>query len=154
MNKLSHLFNKHQSEFVYGGIDGCVTTFAVVAGATGAHFHPNIIIILGLANLLADGLFMSIGSYLSSKADAHHYQKHKRFEYWSIENKPEEETGNLKITFKNKILMKNNDKFSNIILGINKNVIRVLNDPNFDSEYSTSYDFRISKNLRTSFPIS
>ena len=49
------------SEFVYGGIDGAITTFAVVAGASGADLRINIILILGLANLLADGLSMSIG---------------------------------------------------------------------------------------------
>ena len=77
MRTQSTVLSTYQPEFVYGGIDGCVTTFAVVAGATGAHFHSNIIVILGLANLLADGLSMSIGSYLSSKADTHHFQKYK-----------------------------------------------------------------------------
>ena len=102
MNKNSAILSKYQPEFVYGGIDGCVTTFAVVAGATGAHFHSNIIIVLGLANLLADGLSMSIGSYLSSKADAHHYQKHKKFKYWSVENKPEEETDEIRKIYQQK----------------------------------------------------
>ena len=64
---------------VYGGIDGCVTTFAVVAGAVGAGLQSSVIIILGFANLLADGFSMSIGAYLSSKteqslADAHNEQ--------------------------------------------------------------------------------
>jgi len=51
-------FNKYQEylgEFVYGGIDGAVTTFAVVSGAVGAGLSNKIIIILGFANLLADG---------------------------------------------------------------------------------------------------
>ncbi len=102
MNKNSAILSKYQPEFVYGGIDGCVTTFAIIAGATGAHFHSNIIIVLGLANLLADGLSMSIGSYLSSKADAHHYQKHKKFKYWSVENKPEEETDEIRKIYQQK----------------------------------------------------
>ena len=102
MNKTSPLLSKYQPEFIYGGIDGCVTTFAIVAGATGAHFHSNIIIVLGLANLLADGLSMSIGSYLSSKADAHHYQKHKKIEYWSVENKPEEEINEIRMIYQQK----------------------------------------------------
>jgi vacuolar iron transporter family protein len=55
-------------EFVYGGIDGCVTTFAVVAGATGASLNSGIIIILGFANLIADGFSMSVGNYLSVKS--------------------------------------------------------------------------------------
>ena len=95
-------FNKYQPEFIYGGMDGCVTTFAVVAGATGAHFETNIIIILGLANLLADGLSMSIGSYLSSKAEDHHYQMNKRTEYWSLEHKPQEEIDEIRKIYQQK----------------------------------------------------
>lgn len=56
-------------EFVYGGIDGSVTTFAVVAGATGARMDAGVIIILGFANLIADGFSMSVGNYLSEKSD-------------------------------------------------------------------------------------
>ncbi|HCQ16691.1 MAG TPA: hypothetical protein DIU20_10530, partial [Cryomorphaceae bacterium] len=56
-------------EFVYGGIDGSVTTFAVVAGAAGAHLDSAVVIILGFANLLADGFAMSVGSYLSTKSE-------------------------------------------------------------------------------------
>ena len=56
-------------EFVYGGIDGCVTTFAVVAGATGANLSSGIIIVLGFANLIADGFSMSVGNYLSVKSE-------------------------------------------------------------------------------------
>lgn len=55
-------------EFVYGGIDGCVTTFAIVAGATGAGLGSGIIIVLGFANLIADGFSMSVGNYLSVKS--------------------------------------------------------------------------------------
>lgn len=102
MKQLSSLFVKYQPEFIYGGIDGCVTTFAVVAGATGAHFHTNVIVILGLANLLADGLSMSISSYLSSKAEAQHYQKQKRTEYWSVENKPQEEMDEIRQIYQEK----------------------------------------------------
>ncbi|MDP1747744.1 MAG: VIT1/CCC1 transporter family protein [Bacteroidota bacterium] len=95
-------FNKYLPEFIYGGMDGSVTTFAVVAGATGANFNPNVIIILGLANLLADGLSMSIGSYLSSKAEINNYQKQKKQEYWSIENMPEEETDEIRKIYQEK----------------------------------------------------
>lgn len=52
-------------EFVYGGIDGVVTTFAVVAGSAGASLAPSVVIILWLANLFADWFSMSIGNYLS-----------------------------------------------------------------------------------------
>ncbi|NNF81693.1 MAG: hypothetical protein HKM99_03020 [Flavobacteriaceae bacterium] len=78
-------------EFVYGGMDGAVTTFAVVAGAVGAGLDQSIIIILGFANLLADGFAMSVGSYLSAKSVNDNYNKYKRKEYWEIENIPESE---------------------------------------------------------------
>jgi VIT1/CCC1 family predicted Fe2+/Mn2+ transporter len=78
-------------EFVYGGIDGAVTTFAVVAGAVGADLDASIIIILGFANLLADGFSMSVGAYLSSKSEKENYNKHRNIEYWEVENIPEKE---------------------------------------------------------------
>jgi len=59
---------KYLAEFVYGGIDGTVTTFAVIAGATGAALSPAIILILGFANLFADGFSMAVSNYLSNKS--------------------------------------------------------------------------------------
>lgn len=60
---------KYFAEFIYGGIDGGVTTFAVVAAATGGGLSGRVIIILGIANLLADGFAMSIGAYLAAKTN-------------------------------------------------------------------------------------
>lgn len=65
----SDLFKQYLGEFVYGGIDGSVTTFAVVAGAAGAELDSSVVLILGFANLLADGFAMSVGAYLSSKSE-------------------------------------------------------------------------------------
>ena len=62
MNRIRQHFEDYLSEFVYGGIDGAVTTFAVVAGATGASFEVKILLVLGFANLIADGFSMSVGS--------------------------------------------------------------------------------------------
>ena len=56
-------------EFIYGGIDGSITTFAVVAGATGADLEASTVVILGVANLIADGFSMSVGNYLSSQSN-------------------------------------------------------------------------------------
>lgn len=84
-------FQEYLAEFVYGGIDGSVTTFAVVAGSVGAGLDSTVIIILGFANLFADGFAMSIGAYLSSKTDVDNYEKHKAIEYWEVENIPDQE---------------------------------------------------------------
>jgi VIT1/CCC1 family predicted Fe2+/Mn2+ transporter len=84
-------FEEYLGEFVYGGIDGCVTTFAVVAGAVGASLDSAIIIILGFANLFADGFAMSVGAFLSSKSEKQKFHKHKNIEYWEVDNLPEKE---------------------------------------------------------------
>lgn len=55
-------------EFVYGGVDGSVTTFAVVAGSLGASFSTSIMLILGFANLIADGFSMAVSDYLSVRS--------------------------------------------------------------------------------------
>ena len=60
--------SKYLPEFVYGGIDGSVTTFAVVAGVMGASLSPAIVLILGFANLFGDGFSMAISNYLSTKS--------------------------------------------------------------------------------------
>ncbi len=84
-------FQDYLGEFVYGGIDGSVTTFAVVAGAAGAHLDSKVVIILGFANLIADGFAMSVGSYLSTKSEKENYEKHKAVEYWEVDHLPEKE---------------------------------------------------------------
>jgi hypothetical protein len=53
---------------VLGGIDGCVTTFAVVAGAVGGGFPGLVVIVLGFANLLADGFSMAVSNYQGTKS--------------------------------------------------------------------------------------
>lgn len=90
-NKFINRFQDYLGEFVYGGIDGSVTTFAVVAGSVGASLDSKIILILGFANLIADGFSMSVGSYLSHKSEKDNYEKHKRIEYWEVDHLPEKE---------------------------------------------------------------
>ena len=75
-----HLLNHEPGEFrglvrhylkdlVYGANDGIVTTFAVVAGVAGASLEPRIVLILGFANLLADGFSMGASNFLSIRSD-------------------------------------------------------------------------------------
>ena len=60
---------KFLKSIVYGGLDGIITTFAVVAGVAGASLSSSIVLILGFANLIADGISMAVGDFLSSKAE-------------------------------------------------------------------------------------
>ena len=95
-------FQEYLGEFVYGGIDGSVTTFAVVAGAAGANLDSAVVIILGFANLIADGFAMSVGSYLSTKSEKENYEKHKAVEYWEVDHLPEKEKEEIRDVYRAK----------------------------------------------------
>lgn len=65
-----HTFDpKFLKAAVYGANDGIVTTFAVVAGVAGAQLSPNIVIILGIANMVADGMSMAVGDFLGERSE-------------------------------------------------------------------------------------
>lgn len=78
-------------DMVYGGLDGIVTTFAVVSGVAGAQLGSGVVLILGLANLLADGFSMAVGAYLSSKSEQEYYDREYQREAWEVEHFPEGE---------------------------------------------------------------
>ncbi|HAW18921.1 MAG TPA: hypothetical protein DCX14_01960, partial [Flavobacteriales bacterium] len=98
-DRLKKWLHEYLGEAVYGGIDGCVTTFAVVAGSEGAGLGTEVVIILGCANLIADGFSMSVGAYLSSKSEKARYSKERQNEYWEIENKRESEVDEVREIF-------------------------------------------------------
>ncbi len=78
-------------DFVYGANDGIVTTFAVVAGTAGASLPSVVVIILGLANLLADGFSMGASNFLSLRARKDFTRLQKKREEWGVEHFPEAE---------------------------------------------------------------
>jgi len=96
---MARLIKEYLGEIVYGGIDGAVTTFAVVAGAEGAGLSTDIVLILGFANLFADGFSMSVGAYLGNKSEKARYQKERKREYREIEEVPESETEEVREIF-------------------------------------------------------
>lgn len=76
---------------VLGGIDGCVTTFAVVAGTVGGGLPGAVAVILGFANLLADGFSMAVGNYHNAKSQRQLVDKARRSEEKHIDLVPEGE---------------------------------------------------------------
>ncbi|WP_436927133.1 VIT1/CCC1 transporter family protein [Halosimplex amylolyticum] len=60
---------RYLAEVIYGANDGIVTTFAVVSGVAGATLNPSIVLILGVANLFADGFSMGMSNYLSRRSE-------------------------------------------------------------------------------------
>jgi len=78
-------------DFVYGGIDGSVTTFAVVAGTIGANLSPRVVLILGGANLIADGFSMAASNFLGTRAERDDYLRLERVENRHIDIDPDGE---------------------------------------------------------------
>ncbi|MGI9597323.1 MAG: VIT1/CCC1 transporter family protein [Acidimicrobiales bacterium] len=79
------------SDWVLGGIDGAITTFAIVAGVVGAGLSAGVVVVLGLANLLADGVSMAAGRHLGARADLERRQIARNRERQHIALVPEGE---------------------------------------------------------------
>ena len=84
---------------VYGAIDGAVTTFAVVSSVAGAGLPSGIVIIMGAANLLADGFSMASGNFLGTRAENQAAARAKREEEREIEQHPEGEREEIRQIF-------------------------------------------------------
>jgi VIT1/CCC1 family predicted Fe2+/Mn2+ transporter len=90
------------SDAVLGSIDGCVTTFAVVSGAFGAGFSPAIALVLGFANLFADGFSMAVSNYEAIKAQQEFTENIRRSEGEHIDRVPEGEREEIRQIFAKK----------------------------------------------------
>jgi len=89
-------------DWVYGGIDGTVTTFAVVAGVTGADLSTKALLILGAANLFADGFSMAAANFSGTKAEMEEYEQVRRMEERHVDFAPEGEREEVRQIFRAK----------------------------------------------------
>ncbi len=89
-------------DIVYGANDGIITTFAVVAGVTGADLAHHIVVILGLANLFADGISMGMGNYLSLRSERDQYQQMYEEEKKEVAEMPEIEREEIRAIYAGK----------------------------------------------------
>lgn len=84
---------------IFGGLDGILTIFAIVAGAYGGGLSWEVILILGVSNVFADAIAMGAGEYLSSKAHRDYVLTEKRREQWEYKNYKEGEIKEMVILF-------------------------------------------------------
>lgn len=75
-------------DWIYGGIDGAITTFAIVAGVVGADLSARIIVILGLANIFADGFSMAASNFSATKSESDEYQQLRHYEEMQVRRDP------------------------------------------------------------------
>lgn len=90
------------ADAVLGGIDGCVTTFAIVAGAVGAGLSSSVALILGFANLFADGFSMAISNYESVRVHTELREDLRRTEEEHIDATPHGEREEVRQIFRQK----------------------------------------------------
>jgi VIT1/CCC1 family predicted Fe2+/Mn2+ transporter len=87
---------------VFGANDGIVTTFAVVAGVAGANLSVNTVLILGFANLFADGLAMGLGNYLGTKSEVEYIKRERKMESWEVDHIPDLEKKEIETIYQRK----------------------------------------------------
>jgi VIT1/CCC1 family predicted Fe2+/Mn2+ transporter len=94
--------HNYLGDFVLGAVDGAVTTFAIVAGAAGAGLSNGIALVLGLANILADGFSMAAGNFLKARSDHQLLHRFRLMEESHIDGIPEGEREEIRQIFRGK----------------------------------------------------
>ncbi len=119
---------KYTKPIIFGALDGIITTFALITSGIGADISKTQILILGLAQIFADGFSMGFGEYLSSESERKYYDSEKKREYWECNNYLEGEKQEMIELYKQKgisledatlvvnILSKNIDSFVEIMM--------------------------------------
>jgi VIT1/CCC1 family predicted Fe2+/Mn2+ transporter len=102
MRLAAHKPHSYVGDAVLGAIDGCVTTFAVMSGVVGAHLPQSVALILGLANLCADGFSMAVSNYQKAASDIQRITQAREIEARHIAEIPEGEREEIRQIFAQK----------------------------------------------------
>jgi VIT1/CCC1 family predicted Fe2+/Mn2+ transporter len=94
--------HSYLGDFVLGAVDGAITTFAIVSGSVGAGLSNGVVVVLGLANVLADGLSMAAGNFLRARSEQLVLDRFRRMEEMHIDRIPEGEREEIRQIFQGK----------------------------------------------------
>src|SRR5678815_3491152 len=126
-------------DWIYGGIDGSVTTFAVVSGVSGARLSSWIILVMGFANLLADGFSMAASNYLGTKAEHDDLLRLEAIENRHIDLDPEGEREEVRQIFQQKgFLGEDLRRIVELVTSERKRWVRTM----LTEEYGLPYEVR------------
>lgn len=89
-------------DIILGANDGVITTFAIVAGATGGTLSAAAILILGFANIFADGVSMAASNYLGKRSRRDYVESERQMESWEIDHVPDQEKEEIRKIFRDK----------------------------------------------------
>lgn len=127
-------------DWIYGGIDGAVTTFAIISGVIGGGLSHVVIIILGIANVMADGFSMAASNYLGTKAEREEFQRYQKFEREQVQHCPEGETEEIRQIYRKKGLSGE---------ALEKVVESITSDPEVWVDTMLSEEYGLPKNIRS-----
>ncbi|MCK9423202.1 MAG: VIT1/CCC1 transporter family protein [Bacteroidales bacterium] len=87
------------TDIVIGMADGLTVPFALAAGLSGAVQSNTVVIMAGIAEIVAGSIAMGLGGYLAGKTEQEHFQSELNREYDEVETLPEKEMGEVKLIF-------------------------------------------------------